>query len=68
MEIVVGLEDKSIEETPKSMEEKDGKIWSEIKIKKMILARLEREKWFFLFYFMKNDVSRNEFGQVEKLI
>lgn len=35
----------------------------------MILARLEREKWFiYLFYFMKNNVSRNEFGQVEKLI
>lgn len=50
MEIVVGLEDTSIEETPKSMEEKDGKIWSEKKNKKRILAHVLKGKNGFFFF------------------
>ena len=75
MEIVVGLEDTSIEETPKSMEEKDSKIWSEKKKKKKKREGSWHMSWkgkmLFIYLFMKNNIFRNEFGvggQVEKLI
>lgn len=53
MEIVVGLEDTSIEETPKSMEEKDSKIWSEKKKKRILAHVLKGKNVFYLFIYEK---------------